>query len=750
MAGVFLKDSLKVNIEVSKFMKKGAITVFMLLIITSVFTLGGVMIDLSRIILADYAVSSMCETATRSMMANYDADLVGDYGLFAIEDTKEIRKDFLKYLKRNMNADENNNAVGNTFSVLKFKNASLVEDEISIEFSKPISEESVFKKQVKEYHAPRAVLIGVDRIVSQVSNLLKSKAVEKVTNGATKANDVQEKLVSQADSTNTKLQMLKRVTSNPEKLVELKWNKAYEALEKNIKKTAASKGISEMFNVGNREVFKKKEFSDIAGLDTAIEEATRELNLMLETVQQTDRELESIKADSSVETYNEYSENDSDSYVDKGTSSSEIIERVQQIKNNITNAQKSIDEKKSKFNEYAEDEVVMQVILSAYEFYDQKLLKYEDLVMITNENKVKISNSEILECVSNMQRCLEESEENKPTEEAKTALEVGRTNCYIGMNRQIADIGAIDVGTIMEIKKTEAKEENPDSSGQKANANNIYSNISALKNMLLRDNSKYQIYKEENDNPIIDNIVRWISNQLGIGAFEEISNTVKSFKEDNLVEQIIYASYILDKTNYITSSTKRQHYFNFAETEYILHNYSLEGMNAIQSVFDVLRWRFAIDTAYYMIFRSPPAVEGISFLVKLGYAVTRGAIQAVEDIFNMLVMGKNISLVPVTNATTRFFGGSIMEVSYSDHLMVAMIFEVKKIPRMINTINATIASKAELENKSRSLTNLYTQVTTKVKVECDLVFMDIFGFRNILGNVNNGKYPITKETKFGY
>lgn len=284
-------------------MKKGAITVFMLLITTSILTLGGVMIDLGRIILADYAVASMSESATRSMMANYNADLIGEYGLFAIEDTKENRDEFTKYLKRNLNSDENNNAIGKNFSLLKFKNASLVEDEIVINFSKPISDQQVFKEQVKEYHTPRTIAIGVDRIISQVSSLLKSKAIESLSQGSEKAKNAGKKVVSQADSANTKLQMFKKVTSNSQQLVELKWNKAYASLEKSITSSLGKKGISAVFDVANKEIFKKREFTDVMGLDDAAEEALTELDLMLETVENTDQELKSIKADSSVEEY---------------------------------------------------------------------------------------------------------------------------------------------------------------------------------------------------------------------------------------------------------------------------------------------------------------------------------------------------------------------------------------------------------------------------------------------------------------
>ena len=71
---------------------KGAITVFMVLITTAMLTLAGLLIDMSRILLAYYTVESVSESATRSLMANYDPTLVGDSGLYAIENSEANKK----------------------------------------------------------------------------------------------------------------------------------------------------------------------------------------------------------------------------------------------------------------------------------------------------------------------------------------------------------------------------------------------------------------------------------------------------------------------------------------------------------------------------------------------------------------------------------------------------------------------------------------------------------------------------------
>lgn len=731
-------------------MKKGAITVFMILITTSILTLGGTLIDLGRIVLANYTVSSAAETATRSLMANYDADLAGEYGLFAIEKTEDNTKEFNKYLKRNLNADDNNKATGKNFSLLKFKNASLIESETTVVYEKPISDQKVFKQQVLDYHVPRTIVIAADRVISQVTDLLKSATIENLLGKADKAKTATDSVVSKKDSVNTKLEMYNRIKDKPERYAEMLWKKAYKSLKSSLEKSIAKNGISATFSVANREIFAKTQLTDLSGINDAADEAYKELDLMLETVNQSTNELNSIKADGNTEQYNEYTDGDDwKNYVKEGTSNSEIVERINQIKDNIEAAQKTVEEKKAAFNTYSEDEVSMQAILSAYELYSEGVMTYAEFTKIVSSHKNLITNQEIITEVTNAQTLLAESENNEPTDEVRVGLETARTKCYTGMNKQVTDITNIDIGTIMEIEKTEPKTENPKTEEQETNISDIYNKITMVKNLLLKDNNNYQIYKEGTGNSVFDNFIKVIANYFGISFFKDMVDTVKSFSEDNLAKQIVYASYVMDKTNNITSSTKRQHYFNFAETEYVLHGYSIEGLNAIQSVVDVLKWRFTIDTAYYLMFRSPPAAEGITFLVKLGYAVTRGGIKAVEDVFNMVVMGQNIPFIPITSGTKSFLG-EIISVSYSDHIMIAMVFEGKKIPRTINTINATIAQKAELENKTKSLTNMYTKVKTKVTVDCDLVFLNIFGFRDILGNVYDGKYRIVKENVFSY
>ena len=98
---------------------KGAITVFMVLIMLAMFMMAGLLIDMSRIILAQYTLDCATESAARTVMAGYDETLMSDYGLYALQksaDDEDANKTKMeKYIKGNLtikNATIETNATG--------------------------------------------------------------------------------------------------------------------------------------------------------------------------------------------------------------------------------------------------------------------------------------------------------------------------------------------------------------------------------------------------------------------------------------------------------------------------------------------------------------------------------------------------------------------------------------------------------------------------------------------------------------
>ena len=724
---------------------KGAIKVFMVLITTAMLTLAGLLIDMSRILLAYYTVESVSESATRSLMANYDPTLVGDYGLYAIENSDANKKEFLEYVKKNINAEKNYTSAEKTFSFLKFDSTSLVENETSVSFSNPISDQKVFQKQVEDYHTPRALMISADEIVDKFMGILTDSVVGGILGKGDAAKDSVNTVKNSASNVNQKALKVKLAMKDPKRIAKLDLGKSWKNLKTTAVNSLAKKSAGEVFNVANDALFSKKTFSGASGFDDAVRDLENELKLLEESLGTSQAQLSNIKTSAEEEQYNQYNGNDTAQYVTNGTAYSEVQSRIDAIRANIKSAQESIETAKQNFDRHATDAVAMEVISAAYNAYKDELIDRSELQSIINTNRSKISNSGVLTGLDEFTSLLDDEEKRQ---DADSKLKDTHGICYTSMNSEISSVTSIDVGSIMEVKEPEIKQDTAETEQQEDNLSEAVSAIDLLKQTIekyTKDITKYEIYGRKSNNPFINNLLQALIQMDPTKNVKEIIKTAKNIKNQGFGYQFVLTSYIMDKTNYLTSTTQRDHYFKYGETEYILHHFSFEPINVVMSVKSVFELRLAINFIYYLCFDSPPAGEGITLLVKIAYSAIRSAIRSAVDMVNLFVLGQPINIIP-SNAKWADLG----QASYRDHLTVAMLFETEKQPRLINTINATIADKAAKEGKTTTLADLYTTVETKVTVDCDLVFMNMFGFRDILGKVVDGKYRITKVSEFSY
>lgn len=86
--------------------QKGAISIFMAVIMFSMFVLTSVFVDGSRIRSAETIVQSASDSAIRSVLAKYDKDLKDRYGLFTLEEenSESIKQDYFNFLEANLSA----------------------------------------------------------------------------------------------------------------------------------------------------------------------------------------------------------------------------------------------------------------------------------------------------------------------------------------------------------------------------------------------------------------------------------------------------------------------------------------------------------------------------------------------------------------------------------------------------------------------------------------------------------------------
>ncbi|HNU79342.1 MAG TPA: Tad domain-containing protein, partial [Bacillota bacterium] len=105
--------------------EKGAITVFLALIFMSLIIFAGTVIDIVRIIAADRRVQSALNTSARSVLADYDSELMGSYGIYGVNAAEgNVKEDFYRYMSVNLKERHKN---------IKFIDISIDYEDIEIE-----------------------------------------------------------------------------------------------------------------------------------------------------------------------------------------------------------------------------------------------------------------------------------------------------------------------------------------------------------------------------------------------------------------------------------------------------------------------------------------------------------------------------------------------------------------------------------------------------------------------------------------
>ncbi|OUQ55118.1 hypothetical protein B5E58_12825 [Tyzzerella sp. An114] len=175
--------------------KKGSISIFMAIILFSMFTLSSVLVEGSRIRNAKAIVQSASDSAAKSLLANYDKELKDRYGLFVLDETniESLKSDYMDFFMTNLSSDlpENDSInklfkdmsiqlgfdkeINNSFDLYGFENG-----ESSINKVYSIIEPMVLRKQVAEFSKYRAAF-SVGQFISignQISEEAKKNQVD--------------------------------------------------------------------------------------------------------------------------------------------------------------------------------------------------------------------------------------------------------------------------------------------------------------------------------------------------------------------------------------------------------------------------------------------------------------------------------------------------------------------------------------------------------------------------------------------
>jgi hypothetical protein len=144
--------------------QKGAVTVYLAIIFMAMIVLTGIFVDLARIRLAQNQLRRITNSAARSVMADYDISLKNQYGLFAVKTDMDVRGEFRKYIKANLEE-----SLESGFKLLdcRYEDSDLV-------LSQPISNLASLKLQILEdmkYSAPIEITKELIEKFKAISNL---------------------------------------------------------------------------------------------------------------------------------------------------------------------------------------------------------------------------------------------------------------------------------------------------------------------------------------------------------------------------------------------------------------------------------------------------------------------------------------------------------------------------------------------------------------------------------------------------
>ncbi len=743
---------------------KGAITVFMVLIMLAMFMMAGLLIDMSRIILAQYTLDCATESAARTVMAGYDETLMSDYGLYALQksaDDEDANKTKMgKYIKGNLtikNAGEN----APYFSILKLKDSEL--KNVNITYSKPIWESSTFREQVIEYEEGRKYALILQEAVDILGDWV-SGSITNSINKANSANEANKTAKSEASSYDGLKNSLKgKLTDNP-KLSKIEIDSinknvddAFKSLGKSIKglgKSSAKSLVSNVLGTASDEFndyLRNKSFCDfedtLSQAKTKITDLSTSVNTAKEQLNGTSSYSNQSTQDPSINV-NDYVSNAGN------TDYNAVSQRVAAAEESLLAAEEFLNDSKTKFDNYSSDYKTIGKIYSLVymtkqieEYWNENEVEYDDA---TKQSIIDEANTKINELRNQIKTSEFKNRigtnlinlNNFGTDGLITSVQGVCDSVVTKQNQLINSVESLEISSVGEIVIPEAKEDYPGKSEQEANEENLNAQIKDFQSELERNQSNnmgtlfsgdYAGYRFSNPVGIwngISNFCAALPVAQIIPMVEDIAGAITS---GDLEYNIALTAYTMEKTNNVTSSARRNHYFKWGETEYIKYGWDAQWQNVTNSISSIISLRFTINFVYYFI-KTPGEL-----VARLIGAASLGGIQTALDATELFITGSGCKIVP----------GVGPKFTYSDHLMVMMFLENSKETKLLDTIQATLIQRDKTGNAN--LKEMYTEINAKAELDVDLIFLKLFSFSKInIGGFNNGKYTVKSNVTMSY
>lgn len=180
----------------------GQTSVFLCIILLSVMTLTGVLIDASRIATGKNHVRRAAQNAAMSVLADYNSRLKDEYGIFALgtDGTDDFSDSVRYYIEKNLTAGTDSAGTGNdTTKYLRLYDFRVEDVKVTPLFN--LTENDAVKAQILEYMKYRAPKEIVEGVIERLSLMKKAAVMSEVYKRKT---DI-EKLLCKMDKYQEKL-----------------------------------------------------------------------------------------------------------------------------------------------------------------------------------------------------------------------------------------------------------------------------------------------------------------------------------------------------------------------------------------------------------------------------------------------------------------------------------------------------------------------------------------------------------------
>ncbi|KAB3537233.1 hypothetical protein F8154_02760 [Alkaliphilus pronyensis] len=730
--------------------QRGAITVFLSIVLLVFIILAGVIVEAARLRVSEFQAKRITRLATNSVLAGYNKDLKEDYGLFALDyqNQDEITTALQYYINNNFKVIEGlPNIMGNQFidsnsSTNYWDIFDYRIETVSVVPEYPLLEDEVIRQQILEFMKLR----GPEKVVEVfLDKLLEFNNHKKSIKSFSQKLDIEEELYQLAILHDT----LEDITDKCNEIMDgyiVAFTKDYVRLAEDLYEYQKEK---ESLNRRIDDLLKKSKNSNDIEIDNQLESLLQRLSRVSNEIRDIKKDISKIERQIEAEILSfEGLNNEAVSIVDLITAKNEAIKTL------IDNFENEIKGGENQLNDELKEDIK--------EF--KKIIQEAKVQSIKDSSLININN------LMRAQLALEKLTGNRNPSSQKDMILI----------KEKAKEIQLLIESCIKLEFTKVKVEYIDNEGVKV-VDDRRRNASKAKEFLLEEKETIKktidadVFKnlpsKGENNTYINKEIEFDGNSGKGGYTFESYNLLNSlmfdsFKEDfvNIRDEIyineyilgMFKSYVSDKESFIkdlrniekpTKST-----FLDYEVEYILYGSDSQAENFNKAKRDILAMRFVFNVLH--VYQTPKLVNDATIIAASLSSILGGASlpllktlilcgwamsYSIEDVSNLL-KGEEVNLIKKTDT---------IKLNYEDYLRILLLkpgIGKIKLNRVKDLIQLNINKKT---GEALVVDEMFTYMNVNIKYSIKYLFFNLPLFQRLVA-ANDNRYNYEIQLWYGY